>query len=234
MKKMTLMQHFSELRRRFLWIALVFLCAFIIGWYVAPYLQQFLVLPLMRVWPDGVMIYTNITDGLMVNLSLALTVALCVIIPVAIWHLWAFIEPGLKVKEKQFIWPVILLSPILFVVGAVFAFYVLFPFVFGFFIDINESVSVPVVLLPAVRDYLVFAINLMKVFGFAFQLPLVLVVLNRIGLLSKENIRRYRRYVIIAIVTVAAILTPPDVVSQILLALPLLGLFEVSLLFMRN
>lgn len=234
MKKMTLMQHFAELRRRLLWVALVFLCAFVFGWYVAPYLQNALVNPLMRVWPDGVLIYTGITDGLMVNLSLALTIALLVIIPVALWHLWAYIEPGLKQKEKKFIWPVMLISPILFIIGAAFAFYVLFPFVFGFFIEMNESARVPVVLLPAVRDYLVFAINMMKVFGFAFQLPLIMVVLNRLGVLPKNAVVRCRRYAIIAIVTVAAILTPPDVVSQVLLALPLLGLFEASLLFMRD
>ncbi|MBQ0012962.1 MAG: twin-arginine translocase subunit TatC [Proteobacteria bacterium] len=234
MKKMTLMQHFAELRRRFLWTLLILLVAFVAGWYLAPYLQNLLIIPLLRVWPDGALIYTGITDGLMINLSLAFTIALCVTIPVGLWHLWAYIEPGLKKKEKNFVWPVILMSPVLFFIGALFAFYVLFPFVFGFFIELNESAQIPTVLLPVARDYFVFAVNLMKVFGFAFQLPLVMVVLNRVGILSKQSVIKSRRYAIIGIVTIAAILTPPDIVSQMLLALPLLGLFEISLLFMRD
>lgn len=234
MQKMTLIQHFSELRRRFLWTMLVFVCAFVFGWYVAPPLQQMLTEPLLSVWPNGALLYTEITDGLMINLSLALVVALVVVIPVAFWHVWAFVAPGLKKKEKNFIWPILVLSPILFVLGAVFAFYVLFPFVFGFFIDLNQNAPVPSVLLPAMRDYLVFAIGLLKVFGFAFQLPLVMVLLNRIGVLPRTVVAGFRRYAIVIIAVVAAVLTPPDVVSQILLGVPLWALFEISLLFMRD
>lgn len=219
--KMTLMQHFAELRRRILWTALIFVFAFGLGWLVAPYVELFLVKPLMNIWNDATLIYTKLTDGLMIRFSLATLVALIITIPVLMWHIWAYVAPGLHKNEKQLLLPIFLLSPLLFVCGAAFAFYVLFPFVFKFFLEISETTNVPTVLLPAVKGYLGFAIGLLKVFGIAFQLPLVLIVLNRIGVLSKQTAINCRKYVIVCIFIVAAVLTPPDIVSQILLAVPM-------------
>lgn len=232
-KKMTLMEHFSELRRRLLWCAFIFLMSFIFGWYVAPWVQEFLTMPLLNVW-DGNLLYNAITDGLMIRLSLSMVVALIVVIPVALWHVWAFVAPGLKKNEKKFIWPLMIASPILFLIGAAFAFYILFPFVFGFFIELNKSSNVPAIVLPAVRDYLSFAISLLKVFGVAFQLPILMIFLNRIGVLPRSRVVAMRRYAIIVVVVVAAVLTPPDIVSQVLLAVPMWLLFELSILFMRR
>ena len=234
MKKMTLSQHFSELRRRILWVAVFFLAALVVGWYVAPMLQQFLTQPLLSIWPDGELLYTGLADGLMIRFSLASLFALLFVLPVALWHLWAFVAPGLKKNEKKLIWPILILSPILFLLGATFAFYFLFPIAFKFFIDLNQDASVPSVLLPVARDYLRFAIGLLRVFGVAFQLPLLLVLLNRIGALKRSSVLKMRRYAVVLIVIVAAVLTPPDVVSQILLAVPMLLLFEISILFMRK
>ena len=232
-KKMTLMEHFSELRRRLLWCAFIFLMAFVFGWYVAPSVQEFLTMPLLNVW-DGNLLYNAITDGLMIRLSLSMVVALIVLIPVVLWHVWAFVAPGLKKNEKKFIWPLMIASPVLFLIGAAFAFYILFPFVFGFFIELNKSSNVPAIVLPAVRDYLSFAISLLKVFGVAFQLPILMIFLNRIGVLSRSKVIAMRRYAIILVVVVAAVLTPPDIVSQVLLAVPMWLLFELSVLFMRR
>ena len=234
MKKMTMMQHFSELRRRILWIALIFSVAAIAGWYIAPYLHMFLTGPLLDIWPNGTLLYTGLTDGLMIRFSLAVLFALIVIMPVVLWHLWAFVAPGLRKKEKNFIWPILIMSPVLFLLGAGFAFYFLFPIAFKFFVDLNNASPVPSVLLPAARDYLRFSIGLLKVFGVAFQLPLILVLLNRIGVLSRSYALKMRRYAIVLIVVVAAVLTPPDVVSQLLLAIPMWLLFEASILFMRR
>ncbi len=234
MKKMTIMQHFAELRRRVLWTFLIFVCAFVFGWCVSPMVQNFLTTPLINIWPDGALLYAGLTDGLMIQLSLGFVVALIITIPVALWHVWAYVAPGLKKDEQRFIFPILILSPILFMAGAAFAFYVLLPFVFRFFIELNESATVPSLMLPVARDYLTFSINLLRVFGIAFQLPLVLVMLNRIGILSRGQMVNMRRYAIVAIVVVAAILTPPDVVSQILLAVPMWALFEVSILFMHD
>lgn len=232
--KMTLIQHFAELRRRILWCALMFVLAFCFGWIVSPYVELFLTQPLLNVWEDGALLYTGVTDGLMIQFSLATLIALLVTVPVLMWHIWAYIAPGLHRNEKQFLVPIFLLSPILFIAGAAFAFYVLFPVVFRFFIELNENAQIPTVFMPAVSGYLAFSIGMLKLFGIAFQLPLVLVGLNRVGLLSKESVIKSRRYVIIFIFIFAAMLTPPDVVSQILLALPMLLLFEISILFMRR
>lgn len=232
--KMTLMQHFSELRRRILWTALVFVVAFAFGWIVSDYVESFLSAPLMSVWDDAALLYTEITDGLMIQFSLATLVALIITVPVLLWNIWAYVAPGLHKNEKQFLIPIFLISPLLFVMGAAFAFYILFPFVFEFFIRINESATVPTVLMPSIKGYLAFSIGLLKVFGLSFQLPLVLVGLNRIGLLSKETAIKSRRYVIIGVFVLAAMLTPPDILSQILLAVPMILLFEISLLFMRD
>ena len=234
MKKMTLIQHFSEMRRRILWVALIFLLAFIGGWYVAPMLQVLLTRPLMDVWADGVLLYSGLTDGLMIRFSLAALFALVVVIPVLLWHLWAFVVPGLKRDERNFIWPVLIASPLLFIFGAGFAFYFLFPMTFKFFLDLNNGAMVPSVLMPVARDYLSFAIGMMKVFGLAFQLPLVMVLLNRLGILKRGYVVKMRRYAIVVIAVVAAVLTPPDIVSQVLLALPMWMLFEASILFMRR
>lgn len=232
--KMTLMQHFVELRRRILWCALVFVIAFCFGWIVSPYTELILTQPLLKVWDNAALLYTGISDGLMIQFSLATLVALLITIPVLMWHIWAYVGPGLHKNEKDFLIPIFLLSPILFVIGAAFAFYVLFPIVFKFFLELNESAYVPTVLMPAISGYLAFSIGMLKVFGIAFQLPLILVGLNRIGVLSKESVIKSRRYVIIGIFIFAAMLTPPDIVSQILLALPMLLLFELSILFMRR
>ena len=234
MKKMTMMQHFAELRRRVLWTVGFFVLTFGLGWLVAPYIQEFLTSPLIAVWDDAQMLYTGITDGLMITLSLALLVAIMLTIPFALYQTWAFVAPGVHQNERRFVLPIFILSPLLFITGAAFAFYALFPTVFRFFMNLNEMAPVPAIIMPAVRDYLGFAIGLLKVFGIAFQLPLVMVLLNRIGVLSRDSAVKMRRYAIVIIAVVAAILTPPDVVSQILLALPMWVLFEISILFMKK
>ena len=234
MKKMTLMQHFSEMRRRILWCFLIFCLSFVFGWYISPLLQNCLTQPLLSVWPDGALLYTGLTDGLMIRLSLSALFALIILMPVLLWHIWAFVSPGLRKTERNFIWPILVLSPILFFMGASFAFYFLFPIAFKFFVELNQTTDVPSMLLPVARDYLRFAIGMLKIFGVAFQLPLIMVLMNRLGLLRRGFVVKSRRYAIVFIVIVAAVLTPPDVVSQLLLALPLWMLFEFSILFMRR
>lgn len=232
--KMTLVQHFAELRRRILWCALVFVFAFGFGWVVSPYIELFLTQPLLSVWDDAALLYTGISDGLMIQFSLATLIALIITVPFLLWNIWAYVAPGLHKNEKQFLIPIFFMSPVLFISGAAFAFYILFPVVFKFFLELNESAMVPTVFLPAISGYLAFSIGMLKVFGIAFQMPLILVCLNRAGLLSKNAVVKSRRYVIIVIFVLAAMLTPPDIISQVLLAVPMWALFEISLLFMKK
>ncbi len=233
--KMTLMQHFAELRRRVMYVLLIFLVLFGIGWFLAPSMQKFLAEPLMDVWPNGKMLYTGLADGLMIKFDISTLFAMVGTIPVVLWHVWAFVSAGLKRKEKRFIAPILIISPLLFVSGAAFAFYVMFPVAFKFFVDLNQSAPVPTTFLPAVKDYLSLTISLLKIFGIAFQLPLVLVLLNRLGILSRAATIKSRRYTIVVIFIAAAIITPTsDIVSQCMLAVPLWALFELSILFMKK
>ncbi len=233
-KKLTLLQHFSELRRRVLWTVLIFSGLFCTGWFVAPIAQEFLTSPLMSVWTGATMLYTGLSDGLMIQFGLATLFALVLTLPVLLWHAWAFVSPALNQDERKIIFPMLILSPILFVVGAAFAFYILFPVVFRFFVELNLSATVPSVLIPSVTNYLTFAIGMLKVFGIAFQMPLVLVLLNRVGVLPRTAMIKSRRYAMVGIFLVAAVLTPPDIFSQCLLAVPLWLLFEISIFFMKK
>jgi len=232
---MTLLQHFRELRRRVGWCLLVFVIALIVGFYFAPDMQRILTGPLLSVFPGGQMLYTGLTDGFMIEFNLGILVALVVTVPVILWHLWAFVSPGLHANEKKFFAPIMIISPTLFAAGAAFAYFVMFPMVFGFFVRMNQSAPVPAIFLPNYQDYLAFAIGMLKVFGIAFQLPLVLVILNRAGILSRAAVVKFRRFAIVGIFIVAAIMTPgPDMVSQICLALPLVALFELGVMFMKK
>ncbi|MDR1697133.1 MAG: twin-arginine translocase subunit TatC [Rickettsiales bacterium] len=231
--KMTLIGHFSELRRRLVWVVLFFLGAFCAGWFIAPVLQKILSAPLNSVW-SGAMLYTGVADGLMINLSLSALFAIFLTVPFFLYQAWAFVAPGLKAAERKFAAPILILSPLLFLTGAAFAYFALLPIVFGFFVTMNMSAPVATAFLPAVSNYMTFTIGMLKIFGIAFQLPIILVGLNRIGILSRAHAVSMRRYIIVAIFIVAAVLTPPDVVSQIVLALPLWALYEMSLLFMKK
>jgi len=205
-----------------------------VGWFVAPYIQEFLTQPLLSAWGNGQMLYTHVTDGLFIQFNLATLFAIFASVPVLLWQIWAFIAPGLRRPEKQLIAPIFILSSALFLAGAAFAYYFMFPVAFGFFIEMNETAPVPAIFLPAASNYLNFVISLLKIFGLAFQLPLVLVLLNRIGMLSRATVVKSRRYAIVGFFIIGAILTPPDVVSMVMLALPLWALFELSILFMKK
>ncbi|MCL1785684.1 MAG: twin-arginine translocase subunit TatC [Alphaproteobacteria bacterium] len=232
--KMTIVQHLSELKKRILWIMLFFAGAAVVGFFVAPFVQEILLQPLIASWPGGTILYTRVTDGLLIEFKLALLFAIFATLPFVIYHLWRFVRPGLHKNEQRLILPMLVLSPVLFICGAAFAYFVIFPVIFEFFISLNHARAMPSMLLPAAADYLDFTIGLLRAFGLAFQLPLVLVLLNRVGVLSRTSVVKSRKFAIVGIFAAAAVLTPPDIMSQILLALPLLALFEISILFMKK
>jgi len=235
-QKMTLVQHFMELRKRLIWVLLFFAATFGIGLYLAPQLQEFLVAPLMSAWSgsDGKMIYTGLTDGLFVQFSLGTLFAIFATIPFLLFQGWAYAAPGLKQKERRFVGPILILSPVLFLAGAAFAYYFLFPMVFRFFINLNQNAPVPTSFLPSTTNYLSFIIDLLRTFGLAFQLPLVMVLLNRIGILSRKAALTAWRYVVVGAFIFSAFFVPPDVLSQVMLAVPLIGLYFSGILFMKS
>ena len=227
--KMTLMQHFKELKSRVVWSLAVFILAFIAGLYIAPLLQEFITAPLFEVWENPSMIYTGIADGLTVQFSLAGLFALLVSMPFILWQLWRYAAPALKKNEKKIAIPILIMSPVLFLSGAAFAYFVLMPIMFSFFIEVAGDSAA---MMPNVKNYLSFSVDLLKAFGLAFQFPLILVLLNRAGMVSKRQIFSKGRYIIVGIFILSAMLTPPDIISQIVLALPLVALFGLSFLFM--
>ena len=229
MQKMTLTQHFRELRRRVIWSLVFFCAAFALGFFISDALQSAMTAPLFGVWNDPAMIYTGIADGLVVQFSLAGLFALFASAPFFLYQTWMYVSPALKKNERKMAVAILFASPMLFALGAAFAYFVLLPMMFAFFLDATTDSAI---MMPNVKTYLVFSTDLLKAFGLAFQFPLALVLLNRSGAVSKKEIVSFGRYFIVGIFIIAAILTPPDPVSQVALALPLTLLFGLSFLFM--
>jgi sec-independent protein translocase protein TatC len=212
-----------------IWSLLFFAAAFAAGLYLAADLEHIVKAPMTDVWANPTMIYTDVSDALSVQFSLAGLFALLASSPFWLWQLWKYVAPALRKDEKKIAAPLAVISPVLFLAGAAFAYFVLLPIMFEFFIDIG---SANVAMMPNMKGYLSFSVGILKAFGFAFQFPLVLVLLNRAGVVSKGQILSAGRYLIIGIFVIAAVLTPPDVISQVALAAPLILLFGLSFLFM--
>ncbi|MDR2770239.1 MAG: twin-arginine translocase subunit TatC [Rickettsiales bacterium] len=227
--KMTIAGHFRELRRRIIWCLLAFAAAFFAGLSAAPLMRDFLSAPLLDAMGENAMIMTGVADGLSVEFSMAGLFAMCAAIPFFLQQLWAYAAPALKQKEKKIAIGIILASPLLFCAGAAFAYFVLLPAMFKFFISISAGAA----LTPDMKNYLEFSVGMMKAFGMSFQLPLALVMLNRAGAMPKKRILSAARYATVGIFVFAAAITPPDIVSQIALAAPLWLLFAMSLLFLK-
>jgi sec-independent protein translocase protein TatC len=227
--KMTLMAHFRELRSRIIWSAVFFTSMFLIGLYISPFLRSIITAPLFDVWDNPSMIMTGIADGMMVEFQMAGLFAIFVSIPFLLWQLWRYVSPGLKNNERKIILPILVMSPVLFLTGMAFAYFILLPIMFKFFMSYGvENITI----MPDMKNYLAFSIDLLKAFGLSFQFPLILVILNRAGVLSRKKTISLSRYIIVAIFVIGAALTPPDVVSQLAMSLPMVLLFGLSLLFM--
>jgi sec-independent protein translocase protein TatC len=227
--QMTLMGHFRELKRRIVWSLVYFCTAVAAGFWIAPFLQDAIMAPITKVWADPQMIYTGIADGLSIEFSLAGLFALIASLPFFLWQMWAYVSPALRRAERKIAAGALVMSPVLFAAGAAFAYFALLPMMFRFFLSVGGDAA----LLPNMKNYLSFSIGILRSFGLAFQMPLVLILLNRAGIFSRRQIARLGRYAVVTIFVIAAVLTPPDIVSQVALALPLIALFALSFLFMK-
>ncbi|MCL2629150.1 MAG: twin-arginine translocase subunit TatC [Alphaproteobacteria bacterium] len=232
--KMRLVEHIAELRRRIFWCALFFAAAFVIGWQSAPDALDALTAPLAEAWSGGVLMYNSLTAPLMIRLNLSLMIALALSMPFFVFQTFRFARPALKKGEAGIMLGVMLASPAFFVLGAAFVYFALMPLMFQFFVSFADEGSFASILLPDMSGYIALCVSLMKTFGLAFQFPIILVVLNRLGVLSRSWAVKSRRYVWVGMFVLASVLTPPDVVSAVALAFPLIFLFEGSLLFMKN
>jgi sec-independent protein translocase protein TatC len=238
--KQALIEHLIELRRRVVISIVIFAIATIGCYMVASDIYGFLVRPLADAFPDAAnrhMIYTALTEAFVTYLKLALFAGFLVSFPVIAAQLYLFLAPGLYKQERRALVPYLVAAPVLFLIGAAFAYYVIFPAAFHFFISFETSGhlgGLPIQLETRVADYLSIVMHLIIAFGVSFQLPVVLVLLVKSGMVQVETLRRGRRYAIVIIVVVAAFVTPPDIFSQIALSVPLYLLYEISILLCRN
>lgn len=223
--------HLEELRRRLIVCAIAVGVGFLLAYGFKERLFQILVRPLTQVMQDGdTLIFTGLPEAFFTYLKVAFLAGLMLAAPVIIYQFWLFVAPGLYDKEKRLLLPIVLLSSFFFVGGALFGYFVVFPYGFQFFLGFATEHIRP---MPSMKEYLGFAAKMLLAFGVAFELPLVLTSMARLGLVSVSFLKRNRKYAILIIFTVAAILTPPDVVSQVMMAVPLMVLYELSIVGAR-
>jgi sec-independent protein translocase protein TatC len=231
-----LLDHLIELRTRLLRIVMVLAVTFAVCLYFADDIFGFLVRPLTAAFPPGQgrLIYTKLYEAFFVNMKVALFAAFFVSFPIIANQLWAFVAPGLYAKEKRAFLPFLIATPVLFTSGAALAYYVVMPTAFRWFLGFEGTRGgLKLEALPGTGDYLSLVMQFILAFGISFLLPVLLLLLNRAGIVTRKQLSGARRYVIVAITALAAIITPPDVVSQLMLAIPMLILFEGSLIIMR-
>lgn len=227
----TFISHLIELRSRLLRsiIAVVVVLVCLVPW--AKEIYAILAAPLVKALPAGAtMIATDVTGTFLVPLKVTLMVAFLAALPYVLWQIWAFIAPGLYQHEKRLALPVLVSSCIFFVLGMAFAYFLVFPIAFGFFANYAPA---GVTMMTDIDKYLSFVLTMFIAFGVTFEVPVVVIVLVRLGVVSLAKLRSIRPYVIVGAFVIGAIFTPPDVVSQLLLAVPLWLLYELGLLVAR-
>ncbi|MEO5587734.1 MAG: twin-arginine translocase subunit TatC [Novosphingobium sp.] len=231
-----LLDHLLELRTRLMRCILVLGTAFCICLYFAGDIFGFLARPLTEAFPPGQgrLVYTKLYEAFFVEIKVALFAAFFITFPYLANQIWAFVAPGLYVREKRAFLPFLVATPVLFTSGAALAYYIVMPTAFRWFLGFEGNRGgLKLEALPGTGDYLDLVMQFILAFGISFLLPVLLMLLNRAGLVSRQQLAGARRYVVVAIFGVAAVATPPDVVSQLMLAIPLLILFEGSLILMR-
>jgi sec-independent protein translocase protein TatC len=228
--KAPLLDHLIELRRRLLWCVVTLAVTFGICLYFARPIFGFLVQPLLAAGQDR-LIYTAVFEAFFVEIKVAFFAAMMASFPIIANQLWQFVAPGLYKKEKRAFAPFLMLTPFLFLCGAALAYYVAMPVALHFLLGYEGNIGgVQQEALPGVGNYLSFVTRFIFGFGVAFLLPVLLMLLEKAGLVTRQQLKRGRRYAIVIAFIVAAVLTPPDVISQLLLAVPLVVLYEVSLI----
>lgn len=227
----TLIGHLLELRSRLLRCILVIVALFLALFYFARDIYAFVAQPLMRALPEGTsMIATDVTAPFMVPFKLTLYLSVLLAVPFILHQAWGFIAPGLYRHERRLAFPLLVSSVLLFYSGASFAYFIVFPLIFGFFTSIApEGVAIA----TDIGSYLDFVMTLFIAFGASFELPIAIVLLVASGITTVENLKEKRPYIIVGCFVVGMLLTPPDVLSQALLAVPMWLLFEIGLLVAR-
>ena len=231
--KQPLLDHLIELRRRLLWCLATLVLTFFICFAFAKDIFAVLVQPLLKAG-QGRLIYTDVFEAFFAEVKVSLFAALMLSFPVLAIQLWRFIAPGMYAREKQAFLPFLVMTPFFFIAGACFAYFVAMPWALHFLLSFQGNIGgISQEALPGVGNYLTFCTRFIFGFGAAFLLPILLMILERAGIVTREQLQRSRRYAVVAAAAVAAVLTPPDVVSMLMLLLPLYGLYEFAILAIR-
>ena len=229
--KLPFTSHLEELRKRLITCFIAAGIGFVISYGFKERLFEILIRPLIRVMePGDKLIFTGLPEAFFTYLKVSLLTGLMLAAPVIIYQFWMFVVPGLYEKERRFLMPIVFLSSFFFIGGALFGYFIVFPFGFKFFLGFATETIQP---LPSMREYLSFSSKLLLAFGLSFELPLVLTFLAKLGIITADFLKKNRKYALLLFFVGAAILTPPDVVTQIMLALPLMALYELSILGAR-
>lgn len=241
----TLTAHITELRKRILWSFAAMVTGTIICWLFKEQIYAFLVAPLAEAMNHGRshepstnrLIYTSLTEAFFTYLRVAFFAGCFLTFPIILSQIWMFVAPGLYKNEKKVFFPYLIATPILFFLGGAMVYYVVIPYAWPFFLSFQSTgaeTTLPIQLEARVGEYLDLVMTLIFAFGLCFQLPVLLTLLARAGLVSAQFLRSVRKYAIVVIFTIAAILTPPDVFSQFALAMPIWGLYEFSILLVAR
>jgi len=227
-EKQPFMSHLEELRKRLVWCAVAVGVGFAVAYVFSERLFEILISPLKDAMKEGdKLVFTALPEMFFAYLKIAFVAGLLGAAPVIFHQLWLFVAPGLYQKEKKLVIPFVVTSTILFVGGALFGYLIVFPFGFRFFLGLaTESVTA----LPSVREYIGLSMKLLLAFGIIFELPVVLFFLTKTGLVTPKALRKQRKYAILSSFIVGAVLTPPDVISQLMMSVPLVALYEVGIL----
>lgn len=223
--------HLEELRRRLITCFIAVGIGFVACYAFKEELFYVLVAPLKQAMKEGdTLIYTHLPEAFFTFLKTALIAGIMLASPVVLYQFWMFMAPGLYDREKKLLVPILFLSTLFFTGGALFGYFVVFPFGFKFFLSFATETIRP---MPSMKEYLGFAAKLLLAFGIVFELPLVITFLARLGIVSVEFLKKYRKYAILLFFCGSAMLTPPDVVTQVMMALPLMLLYEISIIGAR-
>lgn len=225
--KLSFTEHLDELRSRMIKCFIALGLSTLIAYLFSKKIFEILTKPLVEVMPPGAtLIFTNLPEAFFTYLKVSILLGFFFSLPVTLYHVWCFISPGLYQKEKKYILPFVILSTGFFIGGAMFAYFIVFPIGFKFFLGFSTDSIQP---LPSIKQYLSFSSKLLIAFGTIFELPIFAVFLAKIGIIDANFLSSKRKYGILVIFILGAVLTPPDIVTQILMAIPLMLLYELSI-----
>jgi sec-independent protein translocase protein TatC len=232
--KAPLIEHLAELRTRLIRSLWAVVAAFVVSFYFAERIYLILVQPYadaVKDRPDHDLIFTALYEPFVTYIWVAIFSALCVSFPIIAIQVWKFVAPGLYRNEQRAFLPYLVATPVLFILGGLLVYFLIMPTAINFFLSFEVAPSeggIGMQAMPKVNEYLDLVMALIFAFGVSFQLPVVLTLLGHVGIVSSQFLQKHRRYAIVIVFAIAAVLTPPDVLSQLMLAIPMLGLYEIS------